>query len=121
MRRRDFLADHVGEEVTVEDYAIRAAKRLRQQPGAPVADLPLYLASDVAEQPAVKEEFRSHFPSVTTLLDVFPARELDGFGSTPLAQLSPDERNVALARDMRFGNVDQLVCSQVGITLHDAT
>ncbi|KAL1511953.1 hypothetical protein AB1Y20_005233 [Prymnesium parvum] len=106
MRRRDFLADHEGEEVSVREYARKARLRLH------AAELPLFLASDVAEDPAVKREFGAHFPRVITLLDVFPRRELDAFGSAPLSQLPPEERHAALARDMRFGNVDQLVCSQ---------
>ncbi|KAL3911439.1 MAG: hypothetical protein SGPRY_008691 [Prymnesium sp.] len=111
MRRRDFLADHQGEEVSVGEYARRAASKLRAQAGG-ARSLPLYLASDVAEQPGVRRSFEQHFPRVITLLDSFPRDDLDVFGSMPLSSLPETERHAALARDMRFGNVDQLVCSQ---------
>ena len=43
---------------------------------------------------------------------VFPPWELDTFGTMHLSRMGPAERVVALARDMRYGNVDQLICSE---------
>jgi len=111
MRRRDFLADHAGEEATVEEYAERAARQLRAQ-GSSSEQLPVYLASDVAENPSTQAAFRKHFPRVVTLLQVFPESELDTFASVPLSSMTSEERTAAVAREMRFGNVDQLVCSR---------
>ena len=109
MRRRDFLADHA-EELSVDEYARRAAVQIRQQSGADER-LPVYLASDTAESAATQAAFRAHFPRVLTLLQVFPESELDLFGSRPLSHMTDAERSQAVALDMRFGNVDQLVCS----------
>ena len=111
MRRRDFLADHSAEEESVESYARRAAARLRRADGA---FLPLYLASDVAEQPETLAAFKAAFGhEALTLHRVFPPPELDTFTSTPrLSQLSGAAREAALAVEMRLGNVDQLLCAQ---------
>ena len=70
MRRRDFIADHAEEE-SVTAYAARAAKKLRRQgkskaSGRQRRHLPVYLASDVAEEPATQAAFRKHFPQVLT-------------------------------------------------------
>ena len=59
-----------------------------------------------------QEAFSRVFPKVYTLGTVFPPWELDTFGTMHLSSLSARERVVAMARDMRFGNVDQLVCSE---------
>ena len=70
MRRRDFLADHAGDETTEEEYAERAATRLNGRGGG--AALPVYLASDVAEDLSTQAAFRKFFPRVVTLLQVVP-------------------------------------------------
>lgn len=120
MRRRDFVADHTEEE-SIDSYAVRAAKRLKRHGrgygssvDAPSAVKALFLASDVAEEPATQAAFRRAFDGarVFTLMQVFPQSQLDSFTSTPqLASLQGGERSAALAREMRLGNVDQLICS----------
>ena len=76
----------------------------------------LYLASDVADELGVREAFRrATGRRVITLADVFPPWELDTFGATEHSAGSiggPSTANAALARDMRFGNVDQHVCAE---------
>ena len=109
--RRDFVADHAEEETAIGDYAMRARERLDQQ-SRRGARLPLYLASDVAEEPETREAFLRHFGRVFTLFDIFPAWDLDAFGTMRHSALVGPERAAALAREMRFGNVDQLVCSE---------
>jgi len=89
MRRRDFVADHASEEISVEEYARRAAEKLRAvkkaQPPAKhkrndkrhgerkhhgestnseseeMFDVAIYLASDVAELPETKAAFGRYF------------------------------------------------------------
>eukprot|EP00322_Chrysochromulina_rotalis_P001838 CAMPEP_0115889040 /NCGR_PEP_ID=MMETSP0287-20121206/32618_1 /TAXON_ID=412157 /ORGANISM="Chrysochromulina rotalis, Strain UIO044" /LENGTH=306 /DNA_ID=CAMNT_0003345743 /DNA_START=149 /DNA_END=1066 /DNA_ORIENTATION=+ len=140
MRRRDFVADHASEEISVEEYARRAAEKLRAvkkaQPPAKhkrndkrhgerkhhgestnseseeMFDVAIYLASDVAELPETKAAFGRYFRAVYSLEGVFPHEALDTF--TTFAHLSRANRSVrskALASEMRFGNVDQLLCS----------
>ena len=91
-------------------YARRAKERLHRQSSRDAA-LPLYLASDVAEEASTREAFSRHFGRVFTLLDVLPAWDLDAFGSMRHSALQGSERAAALAREMRLGNVDQLLCS----------
>ena len=136
MRRRDFVADH-REEESVAQYAARAASKLQhvrgaggrrtgtsskararqRKSGAAVREasrLPVYLASDVAEEAETQQSFARHFGRVLTLRSVFPRSALDSFTSTrQLSRLAPGSvaRDAALAREMRLGNVDQLVCS----------
>lgn len=184
MRRRDFLADHAGEEVSVGEYARLAAKRLlalrrdaanggapqvgegdtgaggggggsrtgkargakakRARPGkrrrvsggrrllggeaggargdgldegatAPSELGPVYLTSDVSEVPEVRSAFERHFETVLTIGQVFPPEQLDSFGSFEHTRLSGEARAAALAVDMRFGSVEQLLCSEADI------
>ena len=116
MRRRDFVADHAEEE-SVAAYAARAAKKLRRQGKGKASarqrrHLPIYLASDVAEEAATQAAFRKHFPLVLTLQQVFPRSDLDSFTSAAnLSRLIGQDRAVAMGREMRMGNVDQLICS----------
>ena len=113
MRRRDFVADHAKEELSVEEYARRAADILRVGRHQADEGLPIYLASDVAAKPETKAAFERHFRAVKTLGDVFPAEELDTFTSTPqLSRASAMDMSGAEASEMRFGNVDQLLCSR---------
>jgi hypothetical protein len=117
MRRRDFVADHAEEE-SVEQYAARAAAKLRRRgpggAGKAAPQRPIYLASDVADRPETLAAFRKHFGRRTfTLQTVFPAEALDTFTSTrELSKMDDAARSAAFAREMRFGNVDQLLCAQ---------
>lgn len=127
MRRRDFVSDHAAEELSVEEYAKAAAERLRgwrtgkkkkkhAKQGAEAegkeAEPAVYLASDVAETPEAKAAFAKHFRAVYSLGAVFPRDALDTFTSTPhLSRANFTARSRALASEMRFGNVDQLLCS----------
>ena len=89
----------------------RAKQRLQDQ-SSRGAKLPLYLASDVAEELRTRDAYERHFGRVLTLLEVAPSWELDAFGSMRHSALAGEERAAALAREMRLGNVDQLVCSE---------
>lgn len=118
MRRRDFIADHA-EEVGVEQYAAKAAAKLRRRGSngrGGVAARPVYLASDVADEPATLAAFRRHFGAgnLFTLQSLFPPELLDAFSSTrALSKVSDSAaRSAAFGREMRFGNVDQLVCAR---------
>ena len=66
----------------------------------------------MVEEPHTRAAYARHFGRVFTLLDVFPPWDLDAFGSMRLSHLDGEERAAALAREMRFGNVAQLVCSE---------
>ena len=132
MRRRDFIADHKEEE-SIEQYAARAAAKLtssstkngnnkhHHNKGGGVEPRPVravYLASDVAEDPTTKAAFAQSFGKGTrifTLESIFPSSRLDAFTSTrklSKLQIGSSARHAALAREMRFGNVEQLVCSR---------
>ena len=120
MRRRDFVADHPTEEVSVDAYAKKAAHKLRAWRlaqrgggGGGGGARPLYLASDVADEVATRLAFERHVgSSLVTLLDVFPAGELDTFTATAnLSRAPAASRAAALSSEMRLGNVDQLLCS----------
>ena len=53
------------------------------------------------------------FGRVLTLRSVFPPAALDAFTSTRrLSRRAPHARDVALATEMRFGSVEQLVCAE---------
>ncbi len=104
------MADHADEQ-SVEEYARRAHEMLHRQSGRG-AQLPLYLASDVAEDASTREAFGRHFGRVLTLLEVFPPWEFDSFGSMRHSTLSGQAQAAALAQEMRLGNVEQLVCSE---------
>lgn len=108
--RRDFVADHADEQ-SVEEYARRAHEMLHKQ-SSRGAQLPLYLASDVAEEASTREAFGRHFGRVLTLLEVFPPWEFDSFGSMRHSTLAGQAQAAALAQEMRLGNVEQLVCSE---------
>ena len=117
MRRRDFVADHAAEERGVDEYAALSAERLHAvSTGTDAPAAMLYLASDVADELGVREAFRrATGRRVITLADVFPPWELDTFGATEHSAGGiggPSTANAALARDMRFGNVDQHVCAE---------
>ncbi len=132
MRRRDFVADHAQDEVSVEQYAATAAAKLRawrrkgskhkkRHGGKQLAeagiegggDPAVYLASDVAGTPEAQAAFRSQGLTVYSLESVFPRDELDTFSATPaLSRADGAARARAMASEMRFGNVDQLVCSE---------
>ena len=109
--RRDFVADHAEEERSVEEYALRAKERLHQL-SSQGTELPLYLASDVAEEASTRNAFARHFVRVFSLLEVLPMSDLDAFGSMRHSALAGKDEAGTLAREMRFGNVDQLVCSE---------
>lgn len=81
----------------------------QQQPQQPPV---LYLSSDVGEELATQEAFRRHFGRVFTLQSVFPRDILDSFTTArELSRLNTSALSAALGREMRFGNVDQLVCA----------
>ena len=46
---------------------------------------------------------------------VFPPWELDSFGTYEYTQLEGAERAAALAHDMRFGSLEQQLCSQARV------
>ena len=61
----------------------------------------------------VMAAFRSQGLTVYSLESVFPRDELDTFSATPaLSRADGAARARAMASEMRFGNVDQLVCSE---------
>lgn len=104
------MADHADEQ-SVEEYARRAREMLHRQ-SSRGSQLPLYLASDVAEEASTREAFGRHFGRVLTLLEVFPPWEFDTFGSMRHSALAGKEQAAALAQEMRLGNVEQLLCSE---------
>ena len=110
MRRCARGADHTDEQ-SVDEYARRAHEVLHRQ-SSRRAQLPLYLASDVAEEESTRAAFGAHFGRVLTLLEVLPPWELDSFGSMRHSTLAGRAQAAALAQEMRLGNVEQLVCSE---------
>ena len=104
------MADHTDEQ-SVDEYARRAHEVLHRQ-SSRRAQLPLYLASDVAEEASTRAAFGAHFARVLTLLEVLPPWELDSFGSMRHSTLAGRAQAAALAQEMRLGNVEQLVCSE---------
>ena len=70
MRRRDFVADHAAEELSVQDYARRAAQKLldwRKLHNKDAGQTAVYLASDVAELSETRAAFLRHFHAGMTM------------------------------------------------------